>query len=147
MSKTLSSQEGLTWDPLTTFTRQRNPSFAGAPGIFWTLCYFLVYTNNTELGPSGIPLPCEVPDLGPLLGSSTTGARECLKLGQRVSLTCRSGLCGSISFTTWPCCTRMTWESPSQATCRLAPVMSAHTPVVPLCSRCRERGESWRVED
>lgn len=56
--------------------------------------------------------------------------------------TCRSGLCGSISFTTWPCCTKMACESPSHATCRVWPATSAHTPVVPLCSRCQERGVS-----
>lgn len=61
------------------------------------------------------------------------------------ALTCRSGLCGSISFTTCPCCTRITWESPSQATCRVFPAMSAHTPVVPLCSRCEEKAKRVRA--
>ena len=42
-----------------------------------------------------------------------------------------SGLCGFISSTAWPFLTSITWESPTQATCNMLPLIKVTTPVVP----------------
>lgn len=60
-------------------------------------------------------------------------------------VTSLSGLCGFISSTTCPLRTRMTWESPSQATYSVRPRRKVTTPVVPQrrCWGCIWNKYSW----